>query len=132
MRKSVVKILGDDANRSAQPYQVSIVEGEMIEFSAPDDGDTLLSLTAETAALLDPEPDTLQVEIEGGSSVSYRFRKPANRSYSCQVLSADSEAGPIQSPDAQGDAVLTILSSATLAAFSPITRSLGSKTGRGL
>jgi len=124
MSKTTVKILQDGENRSAQPYEVSIVEGSTIEFSAPAGGDTLLSLTSETAVLLDPKPATLQVKIAGGSSVSYRFRKPANHSYCCQVLAAGSEAGPIQCPDAQGDAVLTILSS--------VSRGMGSKTGRGL
>jgi hypothetical protein len=124
MSKTMVKILLDGENRSAQPYEVSIVEGSTIEFAAPAGGDTLLSLTPETATLLEPKPATLQVNIAGGSSVSYRFRKPANHAYCCQVLAAGSDAGPIQCPDTQGDAVLTILSSGS--------RSVGSKTGRGL
>jgi hypothetical protein len=124
MSSAMVKILQDGENRSAQPYEVSIAEGSTIEFSAPAGADTLLSLTPETAVLLDPKPDTLQVKIAGGSSVSYRFRKPANHSYCCQVLAAGSDAGPIQCPDGQGDAVLTILSSGA--------RSLSNKTGRGL
>jgi hypothetical protein len=124
MSKTTVKIFQDGANRSAEPYEVSIVEGSAIEFSAPAGADTLLSLTAETAVLLDPKPDTLQVKIAGGSSVSYEFRKPANHSYCCQVLAAGSDAGPIQCPDAQGDAVLTIVSSGS--------RNLNNKTGRGL
>jgi hypothetical protein len=125
MSKTTVKILQDGENRSAEPYEVSIVEGSTIEFSAPAGADTLLSLAPETAVLLDPKPDTLQVKIAGGASVSYKFRKAAaNRSYCCQVLAAGSDPGPIQCPDAQGDAVLTILSSGN--------RGVGAKTGRGL
>jgi hypothetical protein len=124
MSKTTVKILQDGENRSAEPYEVSIAEGSTIEFSAPAGADTLLSLTAETAVLLDPKPDTLQVKIAGGASVSYQFRKAANHAYCCQVLAAGSDAGPIQCPDAQGDAVLTILSSGS--------RNLTNKTGRGL
>lgn len=124
MSKTTVKILQDGENRSAEPYEVSILEGSTIEFSAPVGGDTVLSLTSETAVLLDPKPDTLQVKIAGGASVSYRFRKAASHSYCCQVLAAGSDAGPIQCSDAQGDAVLTILSSSS--------RGVNSKTGRGL
>jgi len=124
MSKTTVKILQDGENRSAEPYEVSIVDGSTIEFSAPVGGDTLLSLSPETAVLLDPKPDTLQVKIAGGASVSYQFRKAANHSYCCQVLAAGSDVGPIQCPDAQGDALLTILSSGS--------RNLSSKTGRGL
>jgi hypothetical protein len=109
MSTTVVEIIADGKYRAAQPSQVLIVAGDTIEFSAPEG--TLLSLTAETAAILSPKPAGLEVEIAAGSSVSYVFTAPADSAYCCQVLPAGSGVYPIHCPEPGDDPVLVILSS---------------------
>jgi hypothetical protein len=122
--KAVVQIVQDGSSRSAEPFQVAIVEGNTIEFHAQSVSGTILSLTPETASILSPKPATLAVQIAGGAAVSFQFLKPEGLSYCCQVLAEGAQPGPIQCPPAQDIAILTILPSHG--------RGPGDKTGRGL
>ncbi|MGB6687161.1 MAG: hypothetical protein WBE76_04900 [Terracidiphilus sp.] len=124
MSKTVVQIVQDGSDRSAEPFQLAIVEGNTIEFHAQSGGGTILSLTQETASILTPKPASLALEIAGGASLSFQFLKPASLSYCCQVHAEGNRPGPIQCPPAQDIAVLTILPSHG--------RDPGDKTGRGL
>ena len=111
MSTTVVEIIADGKYRAAQPSQVLVVAGDTIEFSAPEGGATLLSLTAESASVLSPRPASLQIEIAAGSSVSYEFTGPSDAPYCCQLLPAGSGVYPIHCPEPQDDPVLVILSS---------------------
>lgn len=124
MSKTVVQIIEDGTYRAAMPFQVLIVQGDTIEFSAPDGGGTVLSLTPEIAGILSPAPGSLLVEIAGGSACSFEFLKPAALSYCCQLLAEGAEPKDFNCPPPTDDVILTILSSKD--------RGPDNKTGRGI
>jgi len=122
--KTVIQIVQDGSARSAEPFQVAIVEGNSIEFHAQSGGGTILSLTQATVDILSPKPASSAVLVAGGTSVSFQFLKADGLSYCCQVLAEGTQPQPIQCPPAQEIAILTILPSHG--------RGPGDKTGRGL
>lgn len=124
MSKKIVEIVQHGSYRAAQPPQVSIVEGNTIEFSAQPGQATLLVLTPETQSILSPAPASTVVEIAGGASISFQFLSPTGVDYRCQVLPEGTEPQPIESSSSQDTPILTILSSDE--------RGGNSRTGRGL
>lgn len=123
MSKTVIEIVQDGSYRAAQPQQVLIAEGNVIEFSNPQTGGTLLVLTTATAKILSPSPGS-SVEIAGGSSIAFEFLKPSGSGYYAQVLPDGEEPTPIDGAASQESPVLTILSSTD--------RGTDSRTGRGI
>ena len=111
MSTKVVEIVQDGHFRVAQPPQVLIVEGNSVQFSNQGASGTVLVFTRETRDVLSPTPESLVVNIAGGSSVSFEFLKPSTGPYCCQVLAEGTEPITFSCPDSQDGPILTILSS---------------------
>jgi len=120
MSTKAVQIAQAGDFRQAQPPQVFIAQGELIEFVNGGSGGTLLVLTPETAAILSPAPNS-PVAIAPGGTLTYTFLAPTGSGYLAQVLPEGATPGPVQGQGAAGP-VLTILPSTN--------RDPGNRTGR--
>lgn len=124
MSKKVVEIVQDGSYRAGQPAQISVHDGDTVEFSNDDSGGTTLVLTEQTRSILFPTPASTTVEIGGGASASFEIKGALQNTYCCQVLPEGTSPGPITCESASSGAILSILSSDT--------RSADVHTGRGL
>ena len=124
MSKKIVEIVQDGSYRAGQPAQLSIHDGDTVEFKNGDSGGTTLVLTGETRRVLSPIPASTTIEIAAGSSASFEVKGVSQATYCCQVLSEGTAPMPINCESAGAGAILSVLSSET--------RSTDNRTGRGL
>lgn len=111
MNTTLVEIAADGDYREAKPNEVLIVAGESIQFASPAGFATTLSVCKTAAAILLPKPESLQVEIPAGTSITFTWGAPADGPYCAQVLAAGTAVPALICDNAEGGPILRILSS---------------------